>query len=176
MAFRRRPMTRSAMRPRRRGAWVGFNQNAVSLPGGSNSFHVLWDSQDWEEQNMTGVARHRVSHLHAHFFAPSVQTVPLFMAWYVAVFSVDASFATIPPTSIWDPLNPGTQNLERRVLASGFWPVSSAATFAGVYTNNVIHEVLEARPRITSDDWIVLVLRPLATVNGWLQTRTNVAC
>jgi len=179
VAYRQRPRM-MVRRPRKKGAWAGNFTNSLALPGGSITSFNIWDTTDWDSQNMVGVATHRVTRLSGVCWQPNnaPTNVPGVLAWYLCLFQVDSAFAGIPTTSIWDPLSPPTlDNFERRVLGSGYLeiPGSPAASVGGA-RGLQLDFTFEAKRRVTSDDWLVFVMRPTLTCTISLHARTNIAC
>jgi len=158
--------------PRKKGAWAGNFINALTPPTGTIGTHVIWDTADWDNQNMTGVATHRVTHLSLVCTQGPAATAHGVLGWYLMLFPVDSAFTPVPATALWDPLSIGTlENFERRVLASGILDIPPGPQ-AGLMWN----PKFEARRRVTSQDWLVFVYRP--SISGTvlsIHARTNIA-
>lgn len=167
MAFRTR--RRFVVRAKRKGAWSGTFINDFAVSDTVTSSYLVWDTVDTDELGVTGVATHRVTHIHlgAAFGQSTAGVVPkpFAIGWYLAIFPTEPDGLVSPTQLIWPALpsaaQPATQPLQKRLqLAGGLWFPSGI--MANPQATNTplaalgVHEVIKARHRLTQEDNLVL--------------------
>jgi len=134
----------------------------------------MWDNIDWETMNITGVGRHRVSLIDIVFWPQATTALPAVLAWSAMVFQTDAT-GVVPTSMLFDPLSISLDALQKRQLGHGLVGSSNYAAATSTVNPGHLQIRLEARHRVTSEDVIVLLMRPSQTCVAYVHTRTNVA-